>query len=86
MVEVFSTSVRTQHYARMLTELIELTFNDCHANFDLEDCDRILRVQYEQGAIHPAKVIGLLNALGFSAEVLSDDVPESLERQQVSLT
>lgn len=45
MIEVFKTNVQDKHQAEMLLEKIHATFYPCSANFDLEDCDNILRVK-----------------------------------------
>jgi dihydrofolate reductase len=76
MVEVFRTNVQGAEVARTLITVIEATFADYKANFDLEDCDHILRVQALRGRVHASQLIRLLKSFGFEAEVLSDDVPE----------
>ena len=69
MVEVFKTNVSDQTEADLLLSEIYRLMRDCAANFDLEDCDRILRVKYE-GEMDPSVLITLLNNFGFDAEVL----------------
>lgn len=76
MVEVFRTNVRSGEEARMLVAVIEATFGNYKANFDLEDCDRILRVKTQWDPVQPWPLIRLLKRFGFNAEVLPDDVPE----------
>jgi len=45
MVEVFKTNIeRKRTAAKIKSELLEL-FPDCKINFDLDDCDRILRIE-----------------------------------------
>lgn len=73
MVEVFKTDVTNSEDAKLLTAHIEKTFNGYTANFDLDDCDLILRVQYLEGAIKADQVIYLLEEFGFKAEILVDD-------------
>ena len=63
----------------MLLEQIHQVFADYKANFDLEDCDRILRIKSANGFVHTTPVIELLKYYGFSAEVLPDDVPSLLK-------
>ncbi len=75
MVEVFKTNVSDTHHANMLVEQIHKTFAGYKANFDLEDCDNILRVVSTKGLIQPSVVINLLENYGFTAEVLPDDCP-----------
>lgn len=44
MIEIFKTNVKTELEAFVLTELLQNVFVHATVNFDLEDCDRILRV------------------------------------------
>jgi hypothetical protein len=76
MVEVFKTDVQYADDARMLTDRIHRAFPGYKANFDLEDCDRILRVACTHGDINPARIISLLNHMGVWAEVLADEIDQ----------
>ena len=76
MVEVFITDVKGQREAQMLLERIHAAFTGYRANFDLEDCDRILRVLSVTGCVESRRVIGLLRELGCHAEVLPDIIPD----------
>lgn len=69
MVEVFKTNVCLQEEANTLLKSIHQEFPAYQANFDLEDCDKILRVKCQQ-KVEPAPLIGLLRSSGFEAEVL----------------
>ncbi|PJJ48532.1 hypothetical protein [Hymenobacter chitinivorans] len=73
MVEVFKTNVRARRHARRLVEQIHQTFAQYRANFDLDDCDNILRVETSSDFIPAAELITLLRAAGFQAEVLPDE-------------
>lgn len=77
VVEVFKTNVSYADHAKMLVDQIHLHFSDYTANFDLEDCDRILRV-VSGNEIQVHALLSLLKNYGFDAEVLSDDIPELL--------
>jgi len=70
MVEVFRTNVNDPAQARMLLALIHQAFSGCAANFDLEDCDKILRIESES-AVQPRLLIDLLKNFGCEAEVLN---------------
>lgn len=74
MVEVFKTNVKDRGQAILLMERIHKHFPGYHANFDLEDCDRILRVKSAAGAVDACRLIDLLKELGCHAEVLPDVV------------
>ncbi|HYG38208.1 MAG TPA: hypothetical protein VD908_06295 [Cytophagales bacterium] len=75
MVEVFKTNVRDHRYARMLIDQIHKLFSDYKANFDLGDCDKILRVECSTELIRSSSLINLLKDFGFYAEPLPDDQP-----------
>ncbi|MCB2380053.1 hypothetical protein LGH70_20835 [Hymenobacter sp. BT635] len=72
MVEVFKTNVTARRQARLLLNQIHNTFTQYRANFDLEDCDKVLRVESHTGLVSPACLISLLQEAGFQAEVLPD--------------
>lgn len=73
MVEVFKTNVTESCHANMIVDSIHSAFTNYKANFDLEDCDKILRVKCLNGIISPSCLIALLQNLGFNAEVLQDN-------------
>jgi hypothetical protein len=73
IVEVFKTNVDDPFHAGVLIDLIHKTFTGYTANFDLEDCDRILRVKCASGSIQSVTLIKLLGHLGCQAEILSDE-------------
>ncbi|AYL99418.1 hypothetical protein HYN43_011330 [Mucilaginibacter celer] len=72
MVEVFKTNVSRRREANKLLEAIHKTFNNHKANFDLEDCDRILRIQCDEGVFCSKTLMTFLNEMGCKAEVLTD--------------
>jgi hypothetical protein len=73
MVEVFKTNVREHHHAKLLVHHIHENFGEYKANFDLDDCDNILRVKSSTGQVEATVLIDLLKELGFDAEVLPDE-------------
>ncbi len=75
MIEVFKTNVTEAHTARFLIEQIQFHFDGYMANFDLEDCDHILRIQSKGAPIHSILIILLLEKLGYRIEVLPDEIP-----------
>ncbi len=70
LVEVFKTNVQEAQHAKLLVEMLLEHLPGGRINFDLEDCDKILRVQRHE--IISAEIISLLNKQGFNCEVLSD--------------
>ncbi|TWV98084.1 hypothetical protein [Chitinophaga pinensis] len=73
MVEVFKTTVNSRTNALLLLEQIHNTYSSYTANFDLEDCDRILRVECASGKVDELCLIRLLQKAGFDAAVLEDE-------------
>ena len=72
-VEVFKTNVADPERAKWLVDQIEGQFINCKVNFDLDDCDRVLRVVSE-GNIQSDLLIDLLRNVGYNAEVLPDTI------------
>lgn len=74
MIEVFKTNVEDCDQSKMLIELIHSTFVDYKANFDLMDCDNILRIQSTNGEVQAHLLISLLQEQGVEAVILPDEV------------
>lgn len=72
MVEVYSTNVKNNKQADFLLHQLGKIFPAYEINFDLEDCDNILRVESGAGTIEVLQVIALLKDLGFTAQILPD--------------
>lgn len=68
MIYVFKTSVRTKSQVKQLKPHINSILRSRRWNFDLEDCDKVLRVDGEQGIV--PRVIRLLNSHSFECEEL----------------
>ena len=68
MVEVFKTDVHKAGQARNLVSLLRRHFPGSKINFDLEDCDKILRVEGFNFKVE--KIIVLVRQKGFDCEVL----------------
>lgn len=75
MVEVFKTNIQTQRQAVYLLDRLKNKFGGYTANFDLEDRDRILRVESPMGSIAVKSIVRFLEGLGCYASVLPDTVP-----------
>lgn len=71
MVEVFKTNVSNARQAHFALEQLHRNFS-CKATFDLEDCDKILRVLGPENELLPDAFIRFLQQLGIQAEVLPD--------------
>jgi hypothetical protein len=68
MVEVFKTNVQEFSEAQKLVALLRRHFPDSKINFDLDDCDKVLRV--EGSNLRIEKVMTLVMEKGFLCAVL----------------
>jgi hypothetical protein len=73
MIEVFKTNVESCDQAAMLVDQIHRNFPGYNANFDLQDCDHILRVKSLSESIEADCLISFLKDLGYEAEILPDE-------------
>ncbi|MEO7213096.1 hypothetical protein [Mucilaginibacter sp.] len=68
MIEVFKTNVDDFSRSQFLAGLIEAYFKVRRVNFDLEDCDKVLRVEGPEFC--PKQIIALLKLNGHHCEEL----------------
>lgn len=68
MIEVFKTNVEETCHAKQLVGLLLQHFPGRKINFDLHDCDKILRIEGE--SFLAEKVMSLVNENGFSCLIL----------------
>jgi hypothetical protein len=73
MVEVFKTTVSDSYYAKVLLRRIHAIFPLYEANFDLSDCDRILRIK-SAAPVDIQQVLSIIKRFGYQAAVLPDEV------------
>jgi tRNA G26 N,N-dimethylase Trm1 len=69
MIEIFKTNVKTKSQSRGVLHLLNSIFAEARINFDLEDCDKILRVEGIKKA-DTKKIIYDLHQMGYRCEVL----------------
>ena len=69
-IEVFKTNVKSLQAAKRLKLLLEKLLPGCKINFDLEDCDKILRIKGDN--VDKEIIIGLMNCYNYSCEPLND--------------
>ncbi|MBA3680917.1 MAG: hypothetical protein H0W73_07085 [Bacteroidetes bacterium] len=74
MVEVFKTNVNEPYHAEIILRFIHKSFLQYNASFDLEDHDKILRVQ-SGGNIETERLMNFILELGFQIEILPDEIP-----------
>ena len=68
MVEVFKTNVQKKAQSKMLHCILSEAFPSFKINFDLSDCDKVLRV--EGDTMEAFRIIMLVKEYGFNCEVL----------------
>ena len=67
MVEIFRTNVKNKKLAGKVLKALQQHLPAFNFNFDLDDCDRILRVQCNNTPIECIKVIQIVK--GYSIEI-----------------
>jgi hypothetical protein len=67
-IEVFKTNVETAGEANNLVEMLKRHFPATRINFDLQDCDKILRVEGKDFSSN--QVMLLLKENGFHCSIL----------------
>lgn len=73
MIEVFVTHVAKKEDSLFLRGELLKMLPDTEINFDLEDCDRILRIEsLNRMPVAPGGVISCLISNGFECSVLTD--------------
>ncbi|WP_229236208.1 hypothetical protein [Emticicia sp. TH156] len=68
MVEVFKTNIKERTQARAIFEILSKHFPYFKINFDLEDCDKILRIEGE--GISNERIISLITTNGYYCQIL----------------
>lgn len=68
MIEVFKTNVKEVHDATNIVQLLLQYFPGSRINFDLQDCDKILRVEGKNFSTD--KIMLLLKEKGFHCTIL----------------
>lgn len=72
MVEVFKTNIKNKKSADFILNRLQDIFPNYKINFDLEDCDNILRVENRKQTIDVYGIMDVVWELGFNIEILPD--------------
>lgn len=70
MVEVFKTNVQNRIQAKQVIDLLKAAFSDAQINFDLHDCDKVLRVE-GINSTYCQTIVSDLASMGFKCEILN---------------
>ncbi len=68
MVEVFKTNVQKKTQSKMLLSILSEAFPSLKINFDLSDCDKVLRVEGDN--METSRIMIVVKEYGFNCEVL----------------
>ena len=68
MVEVFKTNVQKKEQSKLLLGILSEAFPSFKINFDLSDCDKVLRVEGDNMEV--SRIMILVRENGFKCEIL----------------
>jgi hypothetical protein len=68
MVEAFKTNVQKKTQSKMLLSILSKAFPSLKINFDLSDCDKVLRVEGDN--VEALSIMILVKEYGFRCEIL----------------
>ena len=68
MVEVFKTNIQKKAQSKMLLCILSEAFPSFKINFDLSDCDKVLRVEGDN--METLRIMILVKEYGFTCEIL----------------
>ena len=68
MVEVFKTNVQKKVQSKMLLSILSEAFPSFKINFDLSDCDKVLRVEGDN--MEALTIMIIVKEYGFNCELL----------------
>lgn len=72
MVEIFKTNVRNKSKSRTIVSMLEKNFPKYKINFDLDDCDKILRIESNNGHIDIESVLKIVRNFLNEIELIPD--------------
>jgi hypothetical protein len=70
IVKVFKTDVQDQPTSGHIIHLLQLAFSYYRINFDLDDCDRVLRIESHQEPIEESEIQLFIASCGYHCEPL----------------
>lgn len=77
MVEVYKTNIKEEWQADFIVIRLQERYPTYKINFDLEDCDNILRVEGNGVSVHVEGMLAILESFGFKASILDDITPQT---------
>lgn len=69
-IKVYKSDIDDREKARLITRDIQKKFESYKVNIDLEDCDKVLRVESLNGSIDESALEGIFKRYGHHIEPL----------------
>jgi len=70
MVEVFKTNVTSKRVAKTILEEIGLHQPEYKCNFDLDDCDKVLRIENSSGNVDANLIFKIVTNNNYNCSIL----------------
>lgn len=70
MIEVFKTDIKNKTTAKAIIKILKQSFPTSNFNFDLNDCDKILRITSNQNIA--SQVVEIISSQGFRCDILEE--------------
>lgn len=70
MIEVFKTDITNKTTAKAIIKALKQSFPTSNFNFDLNDCDKILRITSNQNIA--SQVVEIISSQGFRCDILEE--------------
>ncbi|GIZ08162.1 hypothetical protein [Flavobacterium sp. UMI-01] len=75
MIEIYRTNIIKEEDAQQMLRQLRQFFPHYKIDFDLEDCDHILRVETFEETLDNDAILRVVTDDGFYIEILSDEIP-----------
>ena len=72
VVEIFKTNVTHTSEANFIIKNLHKHFPSCRVNFDLNDCDRILRIEGKAADIDIESILKIVKENNYEIELIED--------------
>ncbi len=74
MIEVYKTNILKKKQAKEIKKQIKNKFPNYCVDFDLEDCDHILRIETFNETLDNDAIINSVQKQDFDIEILTDEI------------
>ena len=72
MVEIFKTDVKSRIRSKKIIAMLNKSFPSYKINFDLDDCDKILRIESQNGDIDIESIIKIVRRSSVEIDFIPD--------------